>query len=116
MNIRIWSLEKEVLQICNKIKVLDFDVFSPGTYSCNEVELAQQSADCRLQDPMHLDMIELNKFDMENVNFCELFTISFKFCYQRLLFYKLTQDKIYAMFGLYKLWDGVCESIFLLLS
>lgn len=60
--------------------------------------------------PMHLQMIELNKFDMENremfVNYSQYLT---QFATKGYSFTAM-QDKIYAMFGLYKLWDGVYEA------
>ena len=60
---------------------------------------------------MHLDMIELNKFDMENrelfVNYSQYLS---NFVTKGYSFTVPMQDKIYAMFGLYKLWDGVYEA------
>tara|TARA_B100000965_G_scaffold176025_1_gene146818 strand:- start:1321 stop:1812 length:492 start_codon:yes stop_codon:yes gene_type:complete len=61
--------------------------------------------------PMHLDLIELNKFDQENLlenkhNMHKLY----EFAKAGLGFTAMSGNTIYAIFGIWDLWDGVSEA------
>ena len=57
--------------------------------------------------PVHLDMMTLNEFDARNVDMYRENLLRVQ--HTGLCFSAFDGQKIYAMFGLWQLWPGVCE-------
>lgn len=61
--------------------------------------------------PMHIDLIALNKYDQENLlaNQKNLHML-YDFAKAGVAFTAISQSTIYAIFGIWDLWDGVSEA------
>jgi hypothetical protein len=60
--------------------------------------------------PAHLELIELNKFDAANSKLFDDYTKYLSSFVTKGYSFTAMQEKIYAMFGVWKLWDGVYEA------